>query len=61
MEVGGGKAKGRKSPVKFATLVFFKEFNGASRGRRAKDQMSEVGGQRARRQRAEANQLKSDG
>ena len=40
-EVGGKRCvvrgkrwrwKGKRSPVKFAALVFFKEFNGASRG-----------------------------
>ena len=38
------RAKDQMSPVKFATLVFFEEFNGASRGRRAevRSQKSEV-------------------
>jgi hypothetical protein len=34
--------KGQRSPVKFATLVFFEEFNGASRCRKSDDR-----GQRA--------------
>ena len=36
----------QRSPVKFATLVFFEEFNGASRGRRSevREQRTEVGG-----------------
>ncbi len=42
-------SKGDMTPVKFAALVFFEEFNGASRGQRTDDrgQKSEVRGQRA--------------
>jgi hypothetical protein len=50
-EVGGRRAedrsrrsegRGQEAPVKFATLVFFEEFNGVNRGRR-----TEVGGRKS--------------